>query len=184
MKAHQKPIGANNEWLTPRWILDSLGKFDLDPCAPVNRPWNIAAHHFTIEDDGLSKKWFGRVWCNPPFDKRLRPLWMNKMSDHNNGIMLIPAAGETRAFKKYVWGKCSGILILKRRPHFCHIDGTPASGNSGCTISLVAYGENNLEILKTSNLGFTLKEIESRKAGSGISGDYPVMWKRFPKPET
>lgn len=24
----------NDEWLTPRWLLELLGEFDLDPCSP------------------------------------------------------------------------------------------------------------------------------------------------------
>ena len=40
------------EWLTPKHITDALGEFDLDPCAPIVRPWETAWNHFTIEDDG------------------------------------------------------------------------------------------------------------------------------------
>lgn len=25
---------TTDEWYTPKWILDALGSFDLDPCAP------------------------------------------------------------------------------------------------------------------------------------------------------
>ena len=144
MKAHQRTIGNNDEWLTPRWILGALGKFDLDPCAPVDRPWDTAEHHYTVQDNGLERDWFGRVWCNPPFHRHKRAKWMQKMAAHNNGIMLIPAAGETKAFADYVWGKCSGLQILKRRPHFCYVDGSEAKANSGCTISLIAYGDEIL----------------------------------------
>jgi len=159
MKAHQQIIGKNDEWLTPRWILDALGGFDLDPCAPVSRPWDTAKHYYTELDDGLHKEWFGRVWCNPPFHRYHRPMWMRKMAEHGNGIMLLPAAGETKAFADYVWGKCNGILFLNRRPHFCYVDGTEASANSGCTICLIAYGEYNFEVLKQSGLGFALVEV-------------------------
>lgn len=158
MKAHQRTIGKNDEWLTPRWVLDVLGEFDLDPCSPINRPWDTAKRHFTIEDDGLSREWHGRVWCNPPFHRYLRPLWMEKMARHNNGIMLLPAACETAAFSDHVFGKCSGILMLNRRPHFHYIDGSEAKANSGCTIALIAYGEDNFDALKKSGLGYPLVE--------------------------
>jgi hypothetical protein len=59
----------NDEWLTPPEILRALGDFDLDPCAPVTRPWETAAQHYTALDDGLNKQWNGRVWCNPPFGR-------------------------------------------------------------------------------------------------------------------
>ena len=32
----------NGEWLTPPYVLDALGEFDLDPCSPVVRPWDTA----------------------------------------------------------------------------------------------------------------------------------------------
>ena len=35
---HQRARGGTVEWLTPPKILDALGPFDLDPCAPVVRP--------------------------------------------------------------------------------------------------------------------------------------------------
>lgn len=33
--------GSKDEWLTPPGIIKSLGEFDLDPCAPVKRPWDM-----------------------------------------------------------------------------------------------------------------------------------------------
>lgn len=158
MKAHQLPIGKNDEWLTPPWILNALGEFTLDPCSPVVRPWSTAGKHYTEEEDGLNKDWFGRVWCNPPFQRYNRPKWMKRMSEHNNGIMLIPAACETKAFADYVWGRCSGLLFLDRRPHYYYVDGTEAKMNSGCTMVLISYGEHNLEILRGSSLGYVCIE--------------------------
>ena len=156
MKSHQTSVGENDEWLTPRGIMEVLGKFDLDPCAPVLRPWDTATHHYTLEDDGLSKPWFGRVWLNPPFNRYERGKWMQLMAEHNNGIMLIPAACETRHFQTWVFPRASGLLMLNHRPHFHYVDGTKARANSGCTICLVAYGEQNFQILEQCGLGTPL----------------------------
>lgn len=158
MKAHQRTVGKNDEWLTPKWVLNALGEFDLDPCAPIERPWDTARKHYTIEDDGLKQEWNGRVWLNPPFNRYERPLWMRKMADHNNGIMLIPAACETEAFADHVFGKCTGLLMLNKRPHFHYVTGEQAKANSGCTIALIAYGEANFKALLNSGLGFALTE--------------------------
>jgi hypothetical protein len=38
---------SKDEWLTPQFIVQALGAFDLDPCAPVNRPWDTARTHYT-----------------------------------------------------------------------------------------------------------------------------------------
>ena len=61
LSAHQSAKMKNDEWLTPPEILRALGTFDLDPCAPVVRPWKTAAKHYTAQDDGLTLPWEGRV---------------------------------------------------------------------------------------------------------------------------
>ena len=155
LSAHQSARMKNDEWLTPPEILARLGRFDLDPCAPIVRPWETADHHYTVEDDGLSKTWFGRVWCNPPFGAEAVK-WLRRMMEHGNGIALAPARTETRMFYETVWGKAAGVLFLRGRPHFHFVDGTRASFNSGAPIALVAYGSDNLDALRHSGLGFVV----------------------------
>jgi len=60
-------VKGKGEWLAPPEIIRALGDFDLDSCAPMIRPWDMANTHYTGKDDGLSKPWFGRTWCNPPY---------------------------------------------------------------------------------------------------------------------
>ena len=76
--AHDRDFdNGKEEWLTPPEIIKALSQtwcdgdqvpwpFDLDPCAPIKRPWAMATTHFTAADNGLIKPWHGRVWCNPP----------------------------------------------------------------------------------------------------------------------
>jgi len=33
---------SSDEWYTPKTLIDSLGIFDLDPCAPMNPLWKTA----------------------------------------------------------------------------------------------------------------------------------------------
>ena len=64
---HNSGQGETNVWLTPRWVIDTLGPFDLDPCAaPSPRPFDTAREHVTFPDDGLAASWHGMVWLNPP----------------------------------------------------------------------------------------------------------------------
>lgn len=35
----EKSANTTDEWYTPKEIIDALGKFDLDPCAPVKPLW-------------------------------------------------------------------------------------------------------------------------------------------------
>ena len=138
----------NDEWL----ILARLGTFDLDPCAPVVRPWPTAATHYTKENDGLSQPWFGRVWLNPPFGREAVK-WLRKLAKHGNGIALVPARTETLWFYECVWCSADGVLFLTSRPHFHYVDGSKAKANSGAPICLVAYGMTNINPLERSGLG-------------------------------
>ena len=151
MGSHQSTKMKTDEWLTPPEILNAVGPFHLDPCAPVIRPWATAESHFTIEDDGLSQSWAGRVWCNPPYGI-FAEKWLERMADHDNGIALIFARTETKMFFRTVWERADAILFIKGRLHFHHVDGTRAKSNSGAPSCLVAYGENNRRILMESGI--------------------------------
>lgn len=156
LSAHQSARMGTDVWLTPPDILKALGEFDLDPCAAVNQPWNTAKTHFTVNDDGLSLAWFGRVWCNPPFGREAEK-WLSKLAAHGNGIALIPARTETRFFYECVWEKANAVLFIRGRPHFHYPDGKKAGFNSGAPISLVAYGAANVEALQRSGLGVLVR---------------------------
>jgi hypothetical protein len=105
------------EWLTPKPIIDALGPFDLDPCASVVRPWEIATTHYTIEDNGLLKPWNGFVWCNPPYGQETKK-WFRRMLQHGNGIALTFARVETKMFFESVWGGATAVLFLQGRISF------------------------------------------------------------------
>lgn len=153
LSGHQSARMKNDEWLTPPEILRALGTFDLDPCSPINRPWPTAGAHYTVEDDGLSRPWHGRVWCNPPFGREAIK-WLRRMAEHGNGIALIPARTETAMFYECIWGVADAVLFIKGRPHFHFVDGEKAKFNSGAPICLAAYGTRNRDALISSGLGF------------------------------
>ncbi len=158
LSSHQSPTSTSQEWLTPRWILDKLGGFDLDPCAPIMRPWATATMHYTVNDDGLAQPWWGRVWLNPPFGREA-DRWMRRMAEHANGIALIPARTETRMFYRSVWGVARGVLFIKSRPHFCTPLGDEAAFDSGAPICLVAYTDYDLDMLRRSGLGAVIAQV-------------------------
>lgn len=153
---HQSAAMLKDEWLTPPSILGALGTFDLDPCAPINRPWNTAQDHYTIEDNGLAKPWFGRVWCNPPYGLEAAR-WLDRLAQHGNGIALIFARTETRMFFDHVWLRADAVCFIEGRLHFHHVDGTRAKANSGAPSCLVAYGSRNVLWLKKSGLGVVVE---------------------------
>jgi len=156
LSGHQSAAMKSEVWLTPPEILQSLGPFDLDPCAPSVRPWEMARDHISLPADGLAAEWWGRVWLNPPFGTKAAA-WLRKMKAHGNGIALIPARTETAMFYESVWGGGDAVCFLKGRPHFHHVDGTRAPFNSGAPICLVAYGLDNVEALKRASLGVVVR---------------------------
>lgn len=139
-----------DEWLTPPHIVEALGKFDLDPCSPINRPWDTAAKHYTIEDEGLSKEWEGRVFCNPPYGNETKK-WLNKCAEHGNAIGLVFARTETRMFFESVWGKADAIFFFKGRIAFHHVSGEKALA-AGAPSVLVAYGQENVDSLRALDI--------------------------------
>jgi hypothetical protein len=136
--SHQAATGGTDEWLTPPSLLASLGSFDLDPCAPIVRPWPTASRHFTIADDGLTHPWHGRVWLNPPYSQAGK--WLNRLAEHGDGLALIFARTETRLWFTHVWPHASALLFLRGRLVFHRIDGRPAAANAGAPHVLIAYG--------------------------------------------
>jgi DNA N-6-adenine-methyltransferase (Dam) len=151
MGGHQSATALKDEWLTPRHVLAALGPFDLDPCAPQVRPWDTAARHYTVMDNGLVQPWDGRVWCNPPYGLEAAQ-WLARCADHGNAVALIFARTETRMFFDHVWPKAQGVLFLEGRLYFHHVCGRRASANAGAPSVLVAYGSANAECLKNCTL--------------------------------
>ena len=149
--SHQSAKMDKDEWLTPPEILNALGDFDLDPCAPRVRPWDMAAKHYTIDDLGLTRPWFGRVWCNPPYGSQTG-IWLQKLADHGNGIALIFARTETEMFFSQVWKRADALLFIEGRLYFHHVDGSRAAANAGAPSVLVAYGMMNVDALANSGI--------------------------------
>lgn len=73
----EKSANTTDEWYTPKEIIDALGKFDLDPCAPVKPLWQTATQMYNKNHDGLTKDWVGRVWLNPPYSRPLIEQFIN-----------------------------------------------------------------------------------------------------------
>jgi phage N-6-adenine-methyltransferase len=143
-------VSGTDVWLTPPSIIKALGEFDVDPCASLDRPWDTAKKHYTIEDDGLKQEWSGRVWCNPPYGKAMNP-FLEKMVAHGNGVVLIFARTETKAFFDYVWDKADAILFIKGRLKFHTPDGLQG-GTAGSPSVLIAYGAENVKALENSGI--------------------------------
>lgn len=147
----------NDEWLTPPGLIESLGEFDLDPCAPIVRPWDMAKKHYCHLEDGLSHEWHGRVWCNPPYGRDTF-LWLDRLAEHGDGIALIFARTETKGFHRQIWEKADAIFFFEGRLKFHYVDGRQGD-SANAPSCLVAYGAGNVEALRRSDLRGRLIEL-------------------------
>ena len=156
---NEETVAKTNVWLTPPKLVAALGEFDLDPCSAGDMPWEIAKNKYTEKDDGLVQDWEGRVFMNPPYGRLLDP-FLHKLAGHGNGIALVFARTETRAFFRNVWGRADAIMFLKGRVKFYRPDGTQGA-SSGSPSCLIAYGTSNVEALDASNLEGHIVDLSS-----------------------
>lgn len=170
MGSHHSTNAGSHVWLTPPFILEALGGFDLDPCAaPEPRPWPTAKEHWTHSDNSLQRPWHGRVWLNPPYGPKasIAP-WLRRMADHGKGTALIFARTETVIFFETVWDRATALLFFRGRLFFHRKDGSlprhdTGGGNAGAPSVLVAYGDDDAARLERSGLNGRFVALASAK---------------------
>ncbi len=152
----QSHTGKTTTWLTPLWLINALGKFDLDPCAfPGHK---TAARLIAPPRDGLRAKWTGRVWLNPPYGRDTYT-WLSKLEKHDNGTALVFARTDTIGFHDL---RPDAVFFLKGRIKF--LDRRKReSTNAGHGSMLLIYGSNNF------------RHVVSAAERGGLEG---TLWKR------
>jgi DNA N-6-adenine-methyltransferase (Dam) len=179
MGSHQSAKSQTDVWLTPPAIIDALGgpdSFDLDPCSLPDRPWPTARNHFTIEDNGLIQAWHGRIWLNPPYSLTLVRRFMGRMASHGCGIALIFARTETDHFHRFVWGSASAVLFLRGRLNFHLPSGEPAAKNGGAPSVLIAYGDEDRDLLAAAPIDGFFMPLRLPK--SWVLPAVPQTWRQ------
>jgi len=166
---HHQPVeGRSNEWYTPPHVFEALGiDFDLDPCAPAGRlPWVPAKRFYSIEDDGLTQPWEGRVWLNPPYGPHTAA-WLRRLAAHGHGIGLVFARTDTAWFHDTIVA-ASAVCFVRGRLNFVPPEQRRASNgttsNAGAPSLLVAYGDDCAEAIAQAGLGLTFA-VRSRDLG-------------------
>lgn len=93
-------------WATPQEFFDMVNEefnFNTDVCA--TRSNAKCKHFFSPQDDGLSQKWEGVCWMNPPYGSGLKNWIAKAFNEAKNGttvVALIPARTDTKYFHDYI----------------------------------------------------------------------------------
>lgn len=153
MAEHEPCIGASDDWYTPPEIFDALGlTFDLDPCSPGEGHWVPARSVLTKEQDGLSRKWAGCVFMNPPFGGRNGHVpWLARFFDHANGVAIVRAYTSSGWWHEHMH-RAEAILFPKGKTKFIRPDGS-VGGSPGHGVVLIGMGEQACAALHRSDLG-------------------------------
>ncbi|WP_052191401.1 hypothetical protein [Luteibacter sp. 9133] len=180
---HDKTVGSE-EWLTPKPLVDALDLprlADVDPCSPRRRPWPTAKTHWHKAHDGLSRPWdvTAFYWVNPPYGAACR-LWMAKAAAHGNGLLLIFARTDTRAFHESVWRhrNAAAVLFFEGRLRFATPNGQEA-GSAGAPSALIAYGQKAYEALVRAVRAGTIKGRIVPLMDAGKIQTWPRPQRRF-----
>lgn len=144
--------GNTNIWLTPLYLIQSLGAFDYDPCGYPNHI--TAKKIICLPENGLKEKWEGRVWLNPPYGRNIH-LWLNKFALHKNGIALVFGRTDTKWFHSL---HPDAIFFLEGRIKFMNADFKIVT-NAGHGSILIAYGQHNVTAFLNSKLKGTIYKL-------------------------
>ena len=77
---------GNDEWYTPAGVVEAaravMGRIDLDPASNTEANETVQAKAiYTVEDDGLTQPWRGRVFLNPPFSAQLKRAFCDRLRE-------------------------------------------------------------------------------------------------------
>ena len=132
---------SSDEWYTPKWLIDCLGPFGLDPCAPMIPPFKIAERTYNIQQNGLGQEWPTNeiVWLNPPYNSKLIKQFVMRLAEQNNGIAILINRTDNLLFQEVIFPKAKSMLFMRHKVHFINQNGKSKSPMYGSV--LIAFGE-------------------------------------------
>ena len=151
-RQQKNPQVSTDEWYTPKWIIDQLGPFDLDPCAADNPPFKTARKTYNKTQNGLEQPWPADavVWLNPPYSRELLKAFVEKLAEHDNGIAILVNRQDNLLFQNVIFPKAKSMIFMRHRVKFIRPDGS--GGNPFFGSCLVAFGEECDKRLQKSNI--------------------------------
>lgn len=149
------------EWYTPKEILDLVRSFyggiiDLDPasCAKAQKvvkakEWFGLDHKLWRNQNGLERKWHGKVFCNPPYNGSTTQ-WVkyavNQWKNNPNVTNILLLVNSSPGYKWYedLWNEYPVCSIRERLWFTPSAGGKPGQAKKGS--SLVYLGSSGWEV--------------------------------------
>jgi len=158
MTAGRQVVSTKKDWGTPQKYVDAVkevfgGIIHLDPCSSPFSIVGAVVEYMLPDYDGLSLFWnFPTIYVNPPYGndvKRGSKIidWMRKCEEANRVfqsevIALVPVASNTAHWKKYVYGKATGICFLYETRLRFLIDGKDEGKGAPMSCAMIYWGKN------------------------------------------
>ena len=126
------------EYITPRYIIGAarraMGGIDLDPATHEKAQEFVeAARWFTVHENGLTRRWEGRVWLNPPYSRGLLEAFVGRLVEHlesghvTQACLLVNNGTDTAWFHSAL-DRARAFCLLAGRVRFHLPDGRPTGG--------------------------------------------------------
>jgi len=166
---HRAQGTGENEWYTPSDYIEAartvLGTIDLDPASSLIANKTVkASQFFSIEDDGLTSEWYGKVWCNPPYAQPWIKLFAEKICEEVRSNRVLEAIMLTHNYTDTTWfhiaaQSSSAICFTRGRIGFLSPEGKKAAPTQGQ--AFFYFGKNILKFAeKFAVFGFVMVKHE------------------------
>ncbi len=136
------------DWETPDTLFEDLNAeffFDTDVAASENN--KKCENYFDEKTDGLTKKWSGVCWMNPPYGREIEK-WVSKAREETLGgdadkvVCLVPVRSDTKWWHKNIM-KSKEIRFLDKRLSF-----KGSTNKAPFTACIVIFDKFNTEPVK------------------------------------
>jgi phage N-6-adenine-methyltransferase len=138
---HRAQGTGENEWYTPAEYIEAarrvLGAIDLDPASSDDAQRVVQAKdYFTREQDGLTRKWKGRIWLNPPYSQPAIQQFAEKLVAEYEAHRVREAIVLTHNYTDTAWfhalaSVSTAILFTRGRVGFVNPEGKSCNPTQG-----------------------------------------------------
>ena len=198
MSAGRTVISQSQEWGTPRKYIDAVRKFfrgaiHLDPCSNAHSLVDAEIEYRLPIQDGLKESWnFPTVFVNPPYgidQERGTSIkhWFYRcaMARHGHGsevLALVPVATNTGHWKKYVFGRATGVCFLYDTRLRFLVEGRDEGKGAPMACAMIYWGKDYdrfIEIFVSYGAVLDLRPLYEKEIGEYNRMIEPVLLSEF-----